>query len=279
MFLTRVPGFGNTTNLNLDRKRRRRGSTSPAVARRRRPSLEALETRQLLSTYAVTKTGDNGGINPLPNAGTGTLRQAIVNADASSSPADIVFNIPASTSADYEVPVPGFDPTTQTWRITLQSPLPADHQHCLDRRVLRAPVGVKFRYPSQVSLAVQSLTVLGSPTGGSFTLSTLLPLPAGTTGQIPYNANAATVQAALEEIIGQGNVTVTGGPAPDTQMTITFGGAYARQTLPNLQWTGNLTGGTNPGFEYRDGQCGWNTCRRSRLHPVDPEHSRRPAGK
>ena len=218
------------------------------VGRRSRPSLEALETRQLLSTYAVTNTGDNAGINPLPNAGTGTLRQAIVDADASSSPADIVFNIPASTSADYEVPVPGFDPATQTWRITLQSPLPAITNTVSIDGYSERTVGVPFRYPSQVSLAVQSLTVLGSPTGGSFTLSTLLPLPAGTTVQIPYNANAATVQAALETIIGPGNVTVTGGPAPDTQMTITFGGAYARQTLLNLQWTGNLTGGTNPGL-------------------------------
>src|SRR5208337_3252408 len=71
MFLTRVPGFGNTTNLN--RKQRRRPSTSPVVGRRSRPSLEALETRQLLSTYAVTNTGDNLGIDPQPGSGTGTL--------------------------------------------------------------------------------------------------------------------------------------------------------------------------------------------------------------
>ena len=122
MFLTRVPGFGNTTNLN--RKRRRRLSTSPGVGRRSRPSLEALETRQLLSTYAVTNTGDNLGIDPQPGAGTGTLRQAIVDADASSSPADIVFHIPASTAPLLDVPVPGFDPVTQTWRIELVTPLP-----------------------------------------------------------------------------------------------------------------------------------------------------------
>src|SRR5271157_6032888 len=121
MFLTRVPGFGNTTNLN--RKRHCRPSTSPVVGRRSRPSLEALETRQLLSTYAVTNTGDNLGIDPQPGAGTGTLRQAIVDADASSSPADIVFNIPAMAPND--LPVPGFDPVTQDWTITLNSPLPA----------------------------------------------------------------------------------------------------------------------------------------------------------
>ncbi|MBV8310949.1 MAG: hypothetical protein JO344_11220, partial [Planctomycetaceae bacterium] len=121
MFHTRVPGFGNTTNLN--RKRLRRRLTSPVVGRRSRPSLEVLETRQLLSTYAVTNTGDNLGIDPQPGAGTGTLRQAIVDADASSSPADIVFNIPAMAPND--LPVPGFDPVTQDWTITLNSPLPA----------------------------------------------------------------------------------------------------------------------------------------------------------
>ena len=114
MFPTRVPGFGNTTNLN--RKRSRRPSTSPVVGRRSRPSLEALETRQLLSTYAVTNTNDSGA---------GSLRQAIINADGDSSPDDIVFNIPASTAPLLDVPVPGFDPGTQTWRIKLHSPLPA----------------------------------------------------------------------------------------------------------------------------------------------------------
>ncbi len=59
------------------------------------------------------------------------------------------------------------------------------------------------------------------------------------------------MQAALEAVIGTGNVTVTGGPAPDSQMTITFGGAYARQILLPLQWTSNLTGGTNPGLNIQ----------------------------
>lgn len=33
------------------------------------------------ATYTVTNTGDNGGVNPAPGAGTGTLRQAIVDAN------------------------------------------------------------------------------------------------------------------------------------------------------------------------------------------------------
>jgi hypothetical protein len=49
----------------------------------------------------VTNTGDNGGVNPIPGAGTGTLRQAIVDADADinaspNHPHIIEFDIPAT---------------------------------------------------------------------------------------------------------------------------------------------------------------------------------------
>jgi hypothetical protein len=103
-FLTRESGFGNTTNLN--RKRRHRPSMSPVVRRRSRPSLEALETRQLLSTYVVINTNDSGA---------GSLRQAIINANNEvvngvMSPDNIDFDIPASSTNTPGVPVPGFDP-------------------------------------------------------------------------------------------------------------------------------------------------------------------------
>ena len=159
MFLTRVPGFGNTTNLN--RKRRRRPSTSPVVGRRSRPSLEALETRQLLSTYVVINTNDSG---------VGSLRQAIINANKDTSPDDIVFNIPASTAPLLDVPVPGFDPGTQTWTITLQSPLPAITNTVSIDGYTEAPVGVPYRYPNEVISAVQGIVV--GATGGTFTLTT-----------------------------------------------------------------------------------------------------------
>jgi hypothetical protein len=240
-------GLGSQCKKNRVQPGGDRKSRSPSINRSRRPCLERLESRQLLSTYVVTNTNDSGA---------GSLRQAIqsVNADRVGgvpSPDVIDFQIPAASDSDLEVPVPGFDPGTQTWRITLQSPLPAITNTVWIDGYTQAETGVPFRYPSQVSLAVQSLTVLGSPTGGSFTLTTLAPFPTGTTAPIPYNANAGTVQAALEAIIGVGNVTVAGGPAPDTPMTITFGGAYARRILPTLQWTNNLIGGTNPGLSIQ----------------------------
>ncbi len=241
MFPTRVPGFGNTTNLN--RKRLHRRSTSPVVGRRRRPSLEALETRQLLSTQPIPVYNTN-------DSGPGSLRQAIVDANASSSPADIVFNIPAADTQKSPLlddPVSGFDPVTQTWRITLQSPLPKiTNTVSIDGYTEAHDGGVPFRYPSAVSSAVQAISVVAL--GGSFTLTTAAPLPAGTTGAIPYNASAAAVQAALGAIVGTSNITVSGGTASGAQsfvsgvFFVTFQNAYARQDIPDLVPTSSLTG-------------------------------------
>lgn len=51
--------------------------------------------------YTVTNTGDNGGVNPAVGAGTGTLRQAIIDANANATllngePHNIQFNIAGS---------------------------------------------------------------------------------------------------------------------------------------------------------------------------------------
>jgi hypothetical protein len=49
--------------------------------------------------FTVTNTGDNGGVNPAAGAGTGTLRQAIVdanNASGSGEPSLIAYNLPAA---------------------------------------------------------------------------------------------------------------------------------------------------------------------------------------
>jgi hypothetical protein len=75
----------------------------------------------------VANTGDNGGVNPLAGAGTGTLRQAIVDADAAATgtaanPDLIQFNIPTSD--------PGYNSTTGGFTIQVDagglplSPLP-----------------------------------------------------------------------------------------------------------------------------------------------------------
>jgi hypothetical protein len=77
--------------------------TDRRALRRRRHlrtwTVESMEERTLLSAFWVTNTGDNGGVNPAPGAGTATLRQAIIdaNADTANTAADTIdFNIPGS---------------------------------------------------------------------------------------------------------------------------------------------------------------------------------------
>jgi hypothetical protein len=87
---------------------------------------------------------------------------------------------------------------------------------------------------------VQSLTITGSPTGGTYTLT----FDGQTTAAIAYNANAAAIQSALLALsnIDAGDVTVTGtGP-----FTITFGGQYAGDPVSQITATSSLTGGTAP---------------------------------
>ena len=51
-----------------------------------------------MSIFQVTNTGDNGGANPAPGAGTGTLRQAIIDSDAATpGPNTIDFSIGTGT--------------------------------------------------------------------------------------------------------------------------------------------------------------------------------------
>ena len=205
--------------------------------------LEALEPRRLLATYYVENTGDSAIL------GSGSLRAAILAADADNSPGtdQIAFDIPAGEPADLAVPVPGFDPSTQDWTITLASPLPPiTRTVSIDGYTEGAGGGEPFLYPSSISSAVQSLSIVGSPTGGSFTLSTSSPLPAGTTAALPFTADAGTVQDALEAIIGAGNVAVTGGPLPAASLSITYQGAYADEAIPDLTATSSLTGGNSP---------------------------------
>jgi hypothetical protein len=61
------------------------------------PQIDVLEDRLAPATFIVTNTGDNGGTDPPVGAGTGTLRQAIVDADADTGGLDTIkFNIPGT---------------------------------------------------------------------------------------------------------------------------------------------------------------------------------------
>lgn len=102
----------------------------------------------------------------------------------------------------------------------------------------------------------QRATVTGGPTGGTFTLT----WSGQTTAAIPYNANAATVQGALNDLsnIRTGDVIVTGanGGPYDVQFTNTLKG----QDVAAMTASGaSLTGGTTPGVTITTVQSGSNT--------------------
>jgi Phage capsid family len=89
---------------------------------------------------------------------------------------------------------------------------------------------------------VQTVTVNGTPTGGTFTLT----FRGATTSGIAYNAAAATVQTALQGLstIGSSNATVTG--SAGGPYTVTFAAALANKNVPKITADGSsLTGGTN----------------------------------
>jgi hypothetical protein len=113
--------------------------------------------------------------------------------------------------------------------------------------------------------ALQTVSFNGAPTAGSYRLTftpmqagpgpggAWAPPPAVTTDPIPFDANAAAVQAALERILGAGNVRVTGGPAP-APFTVEFLGALRGNQVNQLTVTSALVGSTASAAPARLGQ-------------------------
>jgi hypothetical protein len=91
---------------------------------------------------------------------------------------------------------------------------------------------------------VQTITITGAPTGGSYTLT----FDGETTAAIAWNATAADVKDALDDLpgINFSDITTAGGPHPATAITVAFGGQYEMTNVPQMTATGSLTGGTTP---------------------------------
>lgn len=100
--------------------------------------------------------------------------------------------------------------------------------------------GLYGQFAGGLTDEVQTVTISGSPTGGTFTLT----FDGDTTAAIAHNAAAADVQAALEALgtIGAGNVTVSGsGP-----YTVKFVNDLGERNVDAMTATGSFTGGTTP---------------------------------
>lgn len=101
---------------------------------------------------------------------------------------------------------------------------------------------------------VQTITISGTPTGGTFTLT----YRGQTTSALNHSSTAAQVQTALQALstIGSGNATVTGGPGPGTPWVVTFAGTLAATSIRLLTATSSLTGGTNPAVTITETTAG-----------------------
>jgi P22 coat protein - gene protein 5 len=127
-------------------------------------------------------------------------------------------------------------------------------------RLMGFDFGMSQLTPTNTGNAVQTVTVTGAPTGGTFTLT----FSGQTTAGIAYNATAAAVQTALQALstIGTNNATVSG--ASGGPYTVTFQNAlYANTTALTASGAG-LTGGTSPGVTIA--QAGTVATRCAALH-------------
>jgi len=117
-----------------------------------------------------------------------------------------------------------------------------DFRNVQDRSLFDTYIGTNVVADGADTAEVQTVTITGTPTGGTFTLS----FNGQTTSGIAYNAAASAVQTALNGLstIGAGGVTVTGGPGPGTPYTVTF--ANAGNVNPLTASGSGLTGGTSP---------------------------------
>ncbi len=108
----------------------------------------------------------------------------------------------------------------------------------------KADSGLYVPYAASPSES-QTVTITGTPTGGTWTLT----FDGATTSTIAYNATAAAVRSAIEQLpnVSPGDVVVSGGPGPGTPYVVAFGGQYTGTDVPAMTASGaGLTGGTSP---------------------------------
>jgi hypothetical protein len=118
---------------------------------------------------------------------------------------------------------------------------------------------------------VQTLTITGTPTAGSFTLT----LDGQTTAPILFSATAAAVQAALLLLpnIAPNGVTVTGGPGPGTPYIVTFTGRLAGINVNAMTAAHTFTGGTTPTIAVTTTTPGADAVIEIPAQPIFPLHT------
>jgi hypothetical protein len=119
--------------------------------------------------------------------------------------------------------------------------------------------------PVVTTSSVQTATMGGAPTGGTFTLT----FGGHTTTALAFNETSANVQSALVALssIGAGNVSVSG--AAGGPWVITFQGTMALTAEPLITATNtSLTGGTSPGVTVASTTTGGVNLRAPNPYPL-----------
>lgn len=126
-----------------------------------------------------------------------------------------------------------------------------------DRYDNYVPRRISLLYPSDTTAAagtdeVQTVTISGSPTGGTFTLT----FGGQTTTALAYNATAGDVRRALEALstIGEGNVTVSGNAGGPYIVTFVYDLGSANQAIMTAAHT--FTGGSSPNIAVAETTAG-----------------------
>lgn len=195
------------------------------------PPSSYIYSRLLVNTWESTTTGLTGSRTADTNGATpmiGWTGYQIEIQPPNQPPNAPILTAPADGSTIDRASTQRFD-----WDFS--DPDAGDSQSKYDLRYRRTDVAKN---------EIQTVTITGSPTGGSFTLT----YSEQTTAAIAYDATAASVQTALEALsnIGVGDVTCTGGPLPGTAVTVTFTGALGNTNVAQMTATSSLTGGTTP---------------------------------
>lgn len=141
---------------------------------------------------------------------------------------------------------------TLTWGDDTTDPLAYNATALQVQTALRALQYVPLAYGGTTE--VQTVTITGTPTGGTFTLT----YSGQTTSALNWNATANQVQTALRALsnIPDTDLTVTGGPGPGTAFQVAFTGTLANTDVAQMTATPSLTGGTTPSVTVTTGTAG-----------------------
>lgn len=117
-----------------------------------------------------------------------------------------------------------------------------DFRNAQDRSMVDLYMGCSAIIDGPESNETQTVTITGTPTGGSFTLT----YDGNTTAAIAYNATAAQVKSALIAAtpLASNQVTTAGGALPGSAVTVTID--LDGLNPPQMTATSSLTGGSSP---------------------------------